>query len=141
MLGALGIDANDVSAFVIDAEGASGSSDVVPVDEVDASRVLGKGVNGPGPPRADDRGRERATELQHDDGGAEATVPSHAATGAPSRRATGASEPGSHGQGAIKSRGLLVPTRDAWTASCGRALSATQTCGCARRASVPGRSA
>ena len=44
MLGALGIDADDVSASVIDTEDASNSSDVVPVvDKVGASRLDEKG--------------------------------------------------------------------------------------------------
>jgi len=105
MLGALGIDADDVSASVIDPEGASSSSGVVPVDKVDATRPYGKGVNEPGPGRADGRGAGRATELQHDVGGAEATMPGHAATGAPSQRAADAGEPGSHGRVAIEKSG------------------------------------
>ena len=59
MLGALGFDADAVSASVIDPEGASSGSDVVPVDKVGATRLHGRGVDEPGPARA-----EPATECE-----------------------------------------------------------------------------
>ena len=111
MLGALGFDADAVSASVIDTEDASSNSGVVPIDHVHAGKSNGEGVEGPGPAQTDGRGGARGFRPQHDGGGAEAAMPSRAATGATPPRATDGSERWPHGQVAMAKSGAATDTR------------------------------